>query len=48
MLPTPHQFAAAADALGITNDDVVVVYDHTGVWSAPRGWWTWRVLGHSK
>ncbi len=30
MLPSDQQFAAAADALGISNDDALVVYDNTG------------------
>jgi thiosulfate/3-mercaptopyruvate sulfurtransferase len=48
MLPTEAQFAAAADALGISNDDAVVIYDRTGLFSAPRAWWTWHVFGHDK
>lgn len=48
MLPSEQQFAAAADALGISNDDAVVVYDNSGIFSAPRAWWTLKVLGHSK
>ncbi|GAB4820153.1 hypothetical protein N2152v2_007199 [Parachlorella kessleri] len=48
MLPSEHQFAAAADALGISNDDEVVIYDHAGIFSAPRAWWTWKVMGHHK
>lgn len=30
MLPSDQQFAAAADALGISNEDALVVYDNTG------------------
>jgi rhodanese-related sulfurtransferase len=48
MLPSEDQFAAAADALGITNDDFIVVYDRQGIFSSPRVWWTWRVFGHDK
>ena len=46
MLPSEAAFAAAADALGVSNDDAVVVYDRLGLFSAPRAWWTWRVFGH--
>lgn len=35
------------DALDIRNDDHVVVYDHSDVYSAFRVWWTLRVFGHS-
>ena len=48
MLPPAPAFAAAADALGIANDDSVVVYDRVGIFSSPRAWWTWRVLGHPR
>lgn len=44
----PQAFAAAMDALGITNDTTVVVYDHLGIFSAPRVWWTFKVFGHDK
>ncbi|WIA15756.1 hypothetical protein OEZ85_002371 [Tetradesmus obliquus] len=48
MLPSEAAFAAAADALGIGNEDAVVVYDGMGMFAAPRAWWTWRVFGHSR
>jgi thiosulfate/3-mercaptopyruvate sulfurtransferase len=48
MLPSESQFSAAADALGVTNDAILVVYDHLGLFSAPRAWWTWHVFGHKK
>jgi thiosulfate/3-mercaptopyruvate sulfurtransferase len=48
MLPSEAAFAAAADALGISNDDAVVVYDGMGMFAAPRAWWTWRVFGHNR
>lgn len=43
MLPSEEVFAAAADALGIGNDDTVVIYDGMGLFSSPRAWWTWKV-----
>lgn len=48
MLPSEQQFAAAADAMGITPEDRLVVYDNSGIFSAPRVWWTWRVFGHQR
>ena len=48
MLPSPEEFGAAVGALGIGNDDMVVVYDGAGIFSAPRVWWTFRVFGHDK
>ncbi|KAJ4798696.1 Sulfurtransferase [Rhynchospora pubera] len=46
MLPSEEAFASAVTALGITNDDKIVVYDGKGMYSAPRLWWTFRVFGH--
>jgi thiosulfate/3-mercaptopyruvate sulfurtransferase len=48
MMPTPAQFSAQVGALGIGNDDTVVVYDNTGLFSAPRAWWMLRAMGHDK
>jgi thiosulfate/3-mercaptopyruvate sulfurtransferase len=45
MLPGPTQFGEAAGALGIGNDDTVVVYDSIGLYSAARVWWTFRIFG---
>ena len=46
--PTPEIFAAAVGAMGITADDTVVVYDQKNMFSAPRGWWTFRLFGHER
>ena len=45
MLPGPAQFAAAVGALGIADSDTIVVYDGSGLYSAPRVWWTFRIFG---
>ncbi|HEY8617895.1 3-mercaptopyruvate sulfurtransferase [Phenylobacterium sp.] len=45
MLPAPAAFAEAAGALGLTRERPVVVYDAHGIFSAPRAWWTLRVMG---
>ena len=45
MLPGPDQFAAEVGALGIADTDTIVVYDGTGLYSAPRVWWTFRIFG---
>jgi len=45
MLPGPDAFAKAAGALGIGREDTIVCYDATGLFSAPRVWWTFRVFG---
>ena len=48
MLPSAESFASAADALKVTADMTVVIYDRVGTFSAPRAWWTWKVFGHEK
>lgn len=47
MLPSAAEFAAAIGALGIGNDDLVVVYDQSGMaMAAARVWWMFRAFGH--
>lgn len=45
MLPAPEAFADAIGALGIDETQTIVVYDSLGLFSAPRVWWTFRVMG---
>jgi len=45
MLPGPDQFGEAVGKLGIASTDTIVVYDGTGLYSAPRAWWTFRIFG---
>ncbi len=45
MLPGTTQFGAAVGALGVGDGDTVVVYDSSGLYSAPRVWWTFRIFG---
>lgn len=48
MLPTADAFAQAVGALGISNNHTVVVYDGSGIFSAPRVWWMFKAMGHDK
>jgi thiosulfate/3-mercaptopyruvate sulfurtransferase len=45
MLPGAAQFSRDVSALGIGNDDTIVIYDGAGLGGAPRVWWTFRVFG---
>ena len=45
MLPGPKEFGDAVGKLGIADTDTIVVYDGTGLYSAPRIWWTFRIMG---
>jgi thiosulfate/3-mercaptopyruvate sulfurtransferase len=46
MMPTPGEFSKAVGALGIGDGETVVVYDGTGLFSAPRAWWMLKAMGH--
>jgi thiosulfate/3-mercaptopyruvate sulfurtransferase len=46
MLPSPAVFAQAAGQLGLARDATIVVYDAHGIYSAPRVWWTLRIMGY--
>jgi thiosulfate/3-mercaptopyruvate sulfurtransferase len=46
MMPTPGEFSKAVGALGIGDGDTVVVYDGSGLFSAPRVWWALKAMGH--
>ncbi len=46
MIPPPDLFAQKIGALGIGDDDKVVVYDGAGLSSAGRAWWMLRMFGH--
>lgn len=46
MIPSPDLFAQKIGALGIGNEDRVIVYDTNGLSSAGRAWWMLRMFGH--
>jgi thiosulfate/3-mercaptopyruvate sulfurtransferase len=46
MIPPPELFGRKVGALGIGDDDRVVVYDGAGLSSAGRAWWMLRLFGH--
>ncbi len=48
MLAEPADFAVAARRLGVNRNSMVVVYDARGIFSAPRAWWNFRVMGHER
>lgn len=45
MLPLPEHFGAQVGALGIADTDTLVIYDESGLQSAPRVAWTFWVMG---
>ncbi|OBT12109.1 3-mercaptopyruvate sulfurtransferase [Vibrio sp. UCD-FRSSP16_10] len=44
-LPTQAQFTKQAQKLGINQQSQIVIYDNQGIYSAPRAWWTFKVMG---
>lgn len=47
-LPDALTFARHAGSMGIAVDDTIVVYDGPGLFSAPRAWWMFRVMGAAR
>ena len=48
MFPSAEQFGRDVGALGIGNDDTVVVYDAGGWVAGPRAWWMFLSYGHDR
>lgn len=46
MLPSAALFTTEVAKLGINNNSHVVIYDSQGMFSAPRGWWMFKAMGH--
>lgn len=44
-MTSAEDFELKAQALGIRNDSCIVVYDQLGIYSAPRAWWMFKVMG---
>lgn len=47
-IPRPKEFELECRKLGINNDSEIVVFDNNGVYSSPRVWWLFNVMGHQK
>ena len=45
MVPPVEKFMSRMRAMGVGDGHQVVVYDSTGIFSAPRVWWTFRLMG---
>ena len=45
-VPSPQQFEEECRVLGINNSSKIVVYDNLGIYSSPRVWWLFNVMGH--
>lgn len=45
MAPPPEKFMSRMRAMGVGDGHQVVVYDGAGIFSAPRVWWLFRLMG---
>ncbi|OWY08417.1 3-mercaptopyruvate sulfurtransferase [Thioclava sp. F42-5] len=45
MAPPPEKFISRMRAMGVGDGHQVVIYDQHSVFSAPRVWWTFRLMG---
>lgn len=45
MAPPPEKFISRLRAMGVGDGHQVVIYDGAGIFSAPRVWWTFRLMG---
>ena len=45
-LPNAEQFETEAKKLGINKNSTIVIYDKLGIYSSPRAWWLFKIMGH--
>ena len=45
-IPSPEQFELEARKLGINKNSCLVIYDNLGIYSSPRAWWLFKLMGH--
>ena len=45
MLPPPEKFSSRMRSMGVGDGSRIVIYDSSGLYSAARVWWTFRVMG---
>ena len=47
-VPSTLQFKQECQKLGINQNSEIVVYDNLGIYTSPRTWWLFKVMGHEK
>jgi len=45
-LINPKEFEDKIQALGINQESRIIVFDAYGVYSSPRAWWMFKIMGH--
>lgn len=46
MVPPAAEFATMVEALGVSDQSRIVIYDQRGLFSAARAWWLFTLFGH--
>ena len=46
MVPPIEKFMSRVRAMGVGDGHQIVVYDRKGIFSAPRVWWLFKLMGH--
>ncbi len=47
-MPTAEQFMKGIAHLGLNKDSQVVIYDDQGIYSSPRAWWMFKLMGFDR
>lgn len=47
-IPNPEKFELECRKLGINQSSEIVAFDNNGIFSSPRVWWLFTVMGHEK
>ncbi len=45
-MPTAEQFETGCKNLGINSDSIIIIYDAKGIYSSPRAWFLFKIMGH--
>ncbi len=45
-IPSSIQFEKECQSLGINSSSEIVVYDNLGIYTSPRVWWLFKIMGH--
>lgn len=45
-VPSSQQFERECRKLGINHNSKIVVYDNLGIYTSPRVWWLFKIMGH--
>ncbi|MFV8442576.1 sulfurtransferase [Flavobacterium sp. LB2P44] len=45
-IPSPEQFELQARKLDINKNSILIIYDNLGIYSSPRAWWLFKLMGH--